>query len=82
MFIELKYYSFNFFSICAFVCSINFVLILILIPFLMQAPPNIVTSEQRHAAEAVFMKFRKTKSPYELCKHILRKLQFSLKILN
>ena len=35
------------------------------------SPPNLVTSERRHEAEAVFMQFRKTPSPFHLCKHIL-----------
>lgn len=32
-----------------------------------------VTSEQRHQAESVFMEFRSTKNPYQLCREILEK---------
>ncbi|XP_011647101.1 exportin-4-like isoform X1 [Pogonomyrmex barbatus] len=35
------------------------------------APPNLITSEQRQSAETVFINFRKTKSPYQLCQQIL-----------
>ncbi|XP_069125670.1 exportin-4-like isoform X1 [Argopecten irradians] len=35
------------------------------------APPNIVTSDARHAAENVILEFRKTKMPYKLCRYIL-----------
>lgn len=40
---------------------------------MLMAPPNLVTSEQRHQAESVFLEFRSTKNPYELCREILEK---------
>lgn len=35
------------------------------------APPNLVTVEQRRAAESVFINFQKSKAPFELCRVIL-----------
>lgn len=37
---------------------------------IMLAPPQFITSDQRQAAETVFLNFRKTESPYRMCKHI------------
>ncbi|KAK0168912.1 hypothetical protein PV327_002668 [Microctonus hyperodae] len=44
------------------------------------APPNQISSEQRHAAEEIFMNFRMTKMPYQLCRDILEtsKMDFVL----
>lgn len=39
------------------------------------APPNFVTSEQRHAAEQVFLQLQKTKQPFDLCKVLLEESQ-------
>ncbi|KAM0733116.1 Exportin-4 [Formica fusca] len=35
------------------------------------APPNLISAEQRQSAEAVFLNFRKTRLPYQLCRQIL-----------
>ncbi|XP_014359373.2 exportin-4 [Papilio machaon] len=40
---------------------------------ILMAPPNLVTPEQRHQAESVFLEFRTTKNPYQLCREILEK---------
>ncbi|GJQ69069.1 hypothetical protein Trydic_g6233 [Trypoxylus dichotomus] len=42
---------------------------------IMMAPPNLVTNEQRHVAEALILNFRKSKSPYALCREILENSQ-------
>lgn len=41
--------------------------------FCFQAPPDVVTSEQRHEAEQVFLQLRNTKNPFNLCRQLLGK---------
>ncbi|XP_028157129.1 exportin-4-like isoform X1 [Ostrinia furnacalis] len=40
---------------------------------MLMAPPEMVSSQQRHQAESVFLEFRSTKNPYQLCRELLEK---------
>ncbi|KXZ75751.1 exportin-4 [Tribolium castaneum] len=42
---------------------------------IIMAPPNLVSNEQRHNAEAIFLNFRKCKTPFVMCREILDKCQ-------
>lgn len=45
-----------------------------------QQPPNLITKEQRHLAENVIMKFRRTSTPYAICREIFEKSKCDLLI--
>ncbi|XP_063590971.1 exportin-4-like [Penaeus indicus] len=42
---------------------------------ILMAPPDVVTSEQRHEAEQVFLQLRNTKNPFNLCRQLLETSQ-------
>lgn len=39
---------------------------------ILMAPPGAVSTEERHNAEQLFLQYRKTKNPYDLCQKILQ----------
>ncbi|KAK3870310.1 hypothetical protein Pcinc_024464 [Petrolisthes cinctipes] len=42
---------------------------------ILMAPPDLVTSDQRHEAEQVFLQLRNTKNPFNLCRQLLENSQ-------
>lgn len=42
-----------------------------------QAPPSMISNQQRTEAETIFMNFRRTKCPYQICKYIFGKYFFN-----
>lgn len=42
----------------------------------LQAPPSVSDPQQRHSAEEVFLSFRKSKLPYNVCRYLFGELAY------